>query len=61
MLKFSLLSLHLLSSDSADLIGSHSFFYVINCEFQMIFNKNNYQLWDLLGLKRLIIQSMVTS
>lgn len=55
MLKFSLLSLHLLSSDSADLIGSHSFFYVINCEFQMIFNKNNYQLWDLLGLKRLII------
>lgn len=58
MLKFSLLSLHLLSSDSADLIGSHSFFL---CEFQVIFNKNNYQLWDLLGLKRLIIQSMVTS
>lgn len=59
MLKFSLLSLHLLSSDSADLIGSHSFFFL--CEFQVIFNKNNYQLWDLLGLKRLIIQSMVTS
>lgn len=58
MLKFSLLSLHLLSSDSADLIGSHRFFL---CEFQVIFNKNNYQLWDLLGLKRLIIQSMVTS